>query len=122
MSTTSKERSLPDPDYGIWILLDMVHRAVREQELREHGVLLMQSTVLNSLVASGELMTPAELARKLRRRPHSVSTILSRMGEAGLVRKVEDPQRRSWIRVAVTASGKKAHVLSTRRESIRPAQ
>ena len=71
-----------DKYYGLWLLLiltkDVIHRA-RQEELRQYGVTASEAGVLFYAQALGNRATPAEISRCLFKRPHGVSTLVSRM-------------------------------------------
>ncbi|MEW6142435.1 MAG: helix-turn-helix domain-containing protein [Chloroflexota bacterium] len=92
----------------LWVMFDTTYYALlkaRDQELKDEGILLMQSGILALVVMLGDNAFPAEMARRLVREPHSVSQILTRMERKGLVRRVPDPRRRNGIRIEATRKG-----------------
>ena len=116
-----KNVSNVDQDYKLWVLLDQANTTIlnaREDELRQYHVSAMQAAVLFIIKAIGKEVTPAEIARWLLRKPHTVSGLLTRMEKAGLVKKTKDFAKKNMIRVTLTAKGEKAHNQSLKRESI----
>ncbi len=110
-----------DNSYNLWLLLHQVTDIIfyaREQELKEHDLPGMQAEVLFAIKAIGDKATPAEIARWLFRRPHSVSGILDRMDKAGLVRKSKDLDRKNLVRISLTEKGEKAFTQALKRASI----
>ncbi|MBN2100213.1 MAG: MarR family transcriptional regulator [Dehalococcoidia bacterium] len=87
-----------------WITL---HRA-REIELGKVGLTVPQAAILDLLKTSTEPLTPMKLARRLNRKPHTVSALVSRMETEGLVRTTRDMGRRNWVRVSLTKKGEQA--------------
>jgi len=113
-----------DRDYNLWVLfrntVDIVLRA-RYKELSELGVLGRQAAlilVVQIIEREGYKATPAEIARWLLRKPHTISNTLGRMEKDGLVQKVKDLDRKNLIRVVVTKKGKEYYEKSARRQSI----
>jgi DNA-binding MarR family transcriptional regulator len=110
-----------DRNYNLWLLLHQVADIIfyaREQELKEYKLPGMQAEVLFAIKAIGDKATPADIARWLFRRPHSVSGILDRMSKAGLVQKSKDLHRKNLIRVSLTEEGEKAFAQALKRASI----
>ena len=101
-----------DRDYELWVLLhqtcDAIIRA-RENELRQIGISRMQAAVLLIVKAVTVPATPAEISRWLFRQPHTVSGLLNRMEKQGLVRKVNDLERKNMIRIVITEKGEQVY-------------
>jgi DNA-binding MarR family transcriptional regulator len=111
-----------DQDYRLWVLLNQVRDAVlraRQKELNQYNISASQAAVLLVIEAIGPKATPAEISRRVFRKPHSVSGILSRMEKKGLVRRLKDLDRKNLIRVVLTEKGREAYYQSTKQESIR---
>ena len=115
-------KSSNDQDYRLWVLLNQVRDAVlkaRQKELNQYNISASQAAVLLVIEAIGPKATPAEISRRVFRKPHSVSGILSRMEKKGLVRRLKDLDRKNLTRVVFTEKGREAYYQSTKRESIR---
>ena len=115
-------KSSTDQDYRLWVLLNQVRDAVlkaRQKELDQYNISASQAAVLLVIEAIGPKATPAEISRRVFRKPHSVSGILSRMEKKGLVRRLKDLDRKNLTRVVFTEKGREAYYQSTKRESIR---
>jgi DNA-binding MarR family transcriptional regulator len=110
-----------DKDYNLWILLtrarNLVFRA-RELELQRYGLTPEQAIILHIIYHSKDKLTPAEVARLIFRRPHTVSAMLDRMEEKNLIIKTTDPNRKNMIRIEITARGNEAYRLTTKRGPI----
>jgi MarR family transcriptional regulator, organic hydroperoxide resistance regulator len=110
-----------DLDYDLWILLtrarNLVFRA-RELELQRYGLTPEQALILNVVHNSLEKLTPAEMARLIFRKPHTVSAMLDRMEEKGLIKKTMDPNRKNMVRIVLTEKGHKAYEITTKRGPI----
>jgi DNA-binding MarR family transcriptional regulator len=97
-----------DPDFNLWILLAQTRAllfSAGEQELAQHGISLMQGWTIFTVKAIGQKATPAEIARWLGREPHTVSSLLSRMMEMGLVKKEKDLSKRNLVHISLTPKG-----------------
>ena len=84
-----------------------LHRA-RVVELHKVGLTIPQVEVLYLLKSSQEPMTPMKLARRMGRRPHTMSALLSRMEAERLVKLTRDMERKNWVRVSLTKKGEQA--------------
>jgi MarR family transcriptional regulator, organic hydroperoxide resistance regulator len=113
--------SQEDKDYNLWILLtrarNLVFRA-RELELQRYGLTPEQAIILHIIHNSKEKLTPAEVARLIFRRPHTVSAMLDRMEEKEFIVKTTDPNRKNMIRIEITEKGNEAYRLTTKRGPI----
>jgi len=110
-----------DEDYGLWLLLILVRDAIRrarQEELRQFGITVSQAGVLFHVLTLGDRATPAEIARCLFKKPHGISTLVSRMEKEGLVRKVKDLDRKNLIRVEMTDKGQQAQRHAVKRSVI----
>jgi len=109
-------------DYNLWILLrqagDSILKA-REKELSQHGISARKAAVLLVVDTLDNKATPGELSRWLLREPHSISAILTRMEQEGLVNKTKDLGKKRRVRVTLTEKGQQVLSLSIKRESIR---
>jgi DNA-binding MarR family transcriptional regulator len=111
-----------DKEYDLWVVTDhywIAMFAARERELRKYGISAMQAEVLYIVDRIGKEATPAEIARWLLRRAHSVSGLLQRMEKDGLIVKTKDLSRKNMVRVTITDKGQKALKQSLKRESIK---
>ena len=110
-----------DKYYGLWLLLilvkDVIHRARRE-ELRQVDITANEAGVLFYTQALGNRATPAEISRCLFKRPHAISTLISKMEKKGLVNKVNDLDRKNLVRVELTAKGQRAYNHASKRAVI----
>lgn len=115
-----KNSSYEDMDY-LWVMLHQSRDAifkVREKELKKYNISTTKAAVLFNIQAIGYNATPSGVARCLLRESHSVSTILSRMEKQGLVKKVNDLDRKNMVRVYLTDKGKEVYHKAAKRESI----
>ena len=101
-----------DEYYSLWLRLllvrDAIHRA-RQEELRQAGITVSEAGVLFYIHALGDRATPAEISRCLFKKPHGISTLISRMEKEGLVKKANDLERKNLLRVEMTEKGQQAY-------------
>ena len=90
---------------------------VRGKELSQHGISAMHAAVLDAIREIGREATPAEIARRLVREPHTISNLVTRMEKQGLVRKVNDLGRKNLVRVVMTQKGRNAYAKISKRDS-----
>ena len=110
-----------DQDYRLWMLLQQTSDIlfeIREIELREDGLTAMHAAALMVIKTIGEKATPAEIARLMVRKPHSVSGLLSRMEKAKLINRTKDLHRKNLVRVSITEKGEEAYKLATKRKIV----
>jgi MarR family multiple antibiotic resistance transcriptional regulator len=110
-----------DDDYELWRLLNITREVInsaRDKELDEHGITSRQVAVLYAIHIIGENATPAEISRFLRREPNTISVILNRMADKGLIKQSKDLPKRNMIRINITPKGKEAFQLACNRRSI----
>jgi DNA-binding MarR family transcriptional regulator len=110
-----------DDDYELWRLLNITREAInaaRKRELAEHGITPRQVAVMHAILEIGNNATPAEISRSLGREPNTISVILNRMAEKGLIKLSKDLPKKNMIRINLTTKGKDAFQLATNRRSI----
>jgi DNA-binding MarR family transcriptional regulator len=91
----------------------------RKAELKKYGVAGVYVAAMNVIVKLKKRATPANIARALFLEPHSVSELLSKMEEVGLIRRVKDLERKNYVRAELTEEGQKKYGDSHNIESIR---
>ena len=110
-----------DEYYNLWLRLilvrDAIHRA-RQGELRQASITVSEAGVLFYVQALGDRAIPAEISRCLFKKPHGISTLISRMEKEGLVAKVNDLERKNLLRVEMTAKGRQAYNHASKRTVI----
>jgi MarR family multiple antibiotic resistance transcriptional regulator len=110
-----------DSDHDLYLLFTraryLMYRA-REKELQRYNISPEQTQVLFITYVLKKRATPAEISRFLLRQPNTVSAIVDRMEEKGLVEKVRDLNRKNMVRVGITEKGKKLYSLTTGRGPI----
>ncbi|MFC1531819.1 MarR family winged helix-turn-helix transcriptional regulator [Thermodesulfobacteriota bacterium] len=108
-------------DLRLDILIELTRdtiRKARKMELDKYGVHPRRYALLLALQDIGDTATPTELSRRLIRKRHSVSELLSKMEKDGLIKKVKDLARKNMIRIILTKKGRKLSNLASRQESI----
>ena len=116
-----KTRSSCSKEFAAWVLLRQACDAIciaRDAELRNYGISTIEAGCLLIIKEKENMVTPAEIARYLFRRPHSVSGLINRMERKGLVTKNKDLPKKNQIRMSITEKGEKAYSQSTKRKSI----
>ncbi len=111
-----------DKDHELYVLLQRTSKLafkVRGKELNSNGISAMHAAVLDAVREIGHKATPAEIARRLVREPHTVSNLVNRMERQGLVRKVKDLDRKNLVRVEMTPKGENAYARLAQRISMR---
>ena len=112
-------KQVPEKEcHNLWALLaqttDLI-RTIRQKELDQYDISPMHIAVLFVIQAIGSKATPSEIAQWIFRQPHSVSELISRMEERGLVKKVKDLKRKNQVRVTITEKGREAYQLAKRK-------
>jgi len=105
----------------LWMMLHQARDAIfklREKELNKFGISTPNAEILFTIEAIGYRATPTEISRHLLREFHSVSSILSRMEKQGLVKKVNDLDRKNLVRVCLTYKGRQVYREAVKRETI----
>ena len=118
-----KNNSTKERDHDMIVLLhhvrDMTYKA-REKELNKYGITPTQSAILDTIKlfeVNKVEVTIDKLARHLFRAHHTISTILTRMENDGLIRKVSGGGKRRRIDIVLTEKGEEAYLHSLKRES-----
>jgi len=112
-------------DYEIWALLDRTQRLIhqeRSKKLRRFGISPIEASVLSIIrdIAPDEVI-PAEISRRVFRRPHTVLELLERMEKKGLVKRDHNLDDKRLLGVTMTEKGQHAYRMSTQGESIQRA-
>ncbi len=94
-------------DYELWTALDAAGFAVsrlRELELAQFGITLEQSLILSIIQHCGGSATTKEIEYLTLRQHHSISTLIARMQNVGLVYKEKGPGDKRY-RIYMTEEG-----------------
>ena len=108
--------------FYVWTLVrDVAHllEKARDRELRPHGITVMQATVLHMIRMLGEEATPVALARVMFREAPTISSVLGRLEEQGLILKKRQGRRGGAIWLTLTPEGEAALADTLKRDSIR---
>jgi DNA-binding MarR family transcriptional regulator len=106
-------------NHELWTLLDSAHFAisrVRLLEIAQYGLTREQAQILYIINTKGGSATVNQISEFSMRQLHSISSLISRMVEAGLVKKVKS-SREKVFRVVMTRKGEEKYNKLTR-ESI----
>jgi DNA-binding MarR family transcriptional regulator len=97
-----------DEYYSLWLLLSQTRSAIFKVRHKKVGQYLHpnQAAALVSVWALDGQATPAILARRLFLEPHSVSELIKRMENKGLVKKTRDSKRGNVVRISITDTGR----------------
>jgi|OpeIllAssembly_1097287.scaffolds.fasta_scaffold20686_1 DNA-binding MarR family transcriptional regulator len=104
---------------NIWVLLGWTRdtlRRVRQKELSPYGISPDQAAVLQLVHNFGGTATTTEVSPYLLRERHSVHELLARMERAGLLKKVNNPDRKHGVKVVLTDRGRQAYRHVKKRE------
>ena len=116
-----KDSYILGQDYELWALLYQTRDAIflaREKELSAYDITTMKASVLFVANSIGDDATPAEIARWLMRKAHSVSGLLQRMEKDGLIEKTKDLKRKNMVRVTITDKGHEALQFARKKDFI----
>ena len=106
-----KKSKLPDQDRNLWLLVAKTRHAMlqaRRQDLARYGIPPRQALVLRIIHDLGDRATLVEVSQNAYREIHSISSLVTRMEEKGLVRKIRDIPGTTAIRFEITEYGFKA--------------
>lgn len=94
--------------YYLWVLFSQTRDAIAkawERELQTLDISERHAQMLFIIKLIGRNATPAKVARWVFREPHTISEILNRMEKQGLIRKVNDLDRKNQVRIEITEKG-----------------
>ena len=105
-----KDEPFPnDKEYNLWLLLSQTRSAIYRARQEKAGQYLHpnQALALCTIWGYNGQATPAIISRSLFLERHSVSELISRMEEKGLVKKTRDEKKKNVVRVSITEKGRK---------------
>ena len=108
-------------EYKLWRLIVQTEHAMyktRMKELYRHKISAQHAAITYRIQILGEKATPIELARWLLQEPQSVSEIINKMKNEGLVLKERNENRKNQINVILTDKGQEVLRKASRRGSI----
>jgi DNA-binding MarR family transcriptional regulator len=110
-----------DNDYELYQLFSraryLTFRA-REKELQRYRLTPEQVQVIVTIKNLNNKATPTEISKVTLRQSHTVSSLIERMEQKGLVQKFKDMSRKNQVRVALTEEGEKAYEVTIKRGPI----
>lgn len=110
-----------DKEFKLWWLFNRTRDAmfkVRTRELRKAGISVRKAGALLIIKVLGDRAILSEIARWMFKEPHSVSGLVNRMEEEGLVKRVKDLEKKNLVRVEMTEKGQQAYEYSVERETL----
>lgn len=111
-----------NPHLETWRLLHntvLEANKARQKELRHYDISTSQAAVLDCIKYHNNDATLTQVARWLLRESQSVSTLVSRMENRGIIRKLIDPNRKNVIRISMTNQGEELYKKIVKRESVK---
>jgi DNA-binding MarR family transcriptional regulator len=106
-----------DTDFQLWRLLDhtaFVVGRLRRKELADYGLTPEQACILDILCQNDGTITMEEVAGVTMRRHNSISTLVNRMANQGLVEKLTSVSDARMYNVLITEKGLKLYRTITR--------
>jgi DNA-binding MarR family transcriptional regulator len=98
----------PEDAFDLWVLLAHAQYAIsrsRDIELAPWGISPEQASILHTLLHSGGETTITEIAKFTMHRHHSVSNLIKKMSERGLVQKIKRPKSKEF-KIVLTENGR----------------
>ncbi len=115
-------------NYNLWALLhqvsDIIFNSIEKElgeESSQYGFSATQAEVLFAIKAIGtrtERAMPAQIARMIFRRAHSVAGILDRMEKTGLIKRSRGSGQKNWVKIILTKEGEQAYSKALRKKSV----
>jgi DNA-binding MarR family transcriptional regulator len=96
----------------LWELLRLSFNSIlkaRQKELARYDVTLPESAVLRVVLRLRKRATPTEIAKQLFLEVNSVSEQLKRMEADGLIKRMNDLDKKNLVRIQVTEKGYKLY-------------
>ena len=109
---------IPGLDYEVEGIVDRINslrnrfRHALEETLSQHELTWGEWKVLGSLIL-GECDSPGELSSGLEVSTGAMTNRLDRLEEAGLIRRVRDPEDRRGVKIELTDAGRRVWTEST---------
>jgi DNA-binding MarR family transcriptional regulator len=86
-----------------------------ERELQRYGLTPEQVGILFVVKASDGSLAPADIARLFLLQRHTISSMVERMVEKGLIKKNHDLKNKNRLKLSITVKGEESFNLSTKR-------
>jgi DNA-binding MarR family transcriptional regulator len=107
-----------DEDHDLFMFFSraryLAYRA-RERELQRYGLTPEQVGILFVVKASDGKLAPADIARAFLLQRHTISSMVERMEEKGLIKKSPDLKSKNRLILSITEKGRECFELSTKR-------
>jgi DNA-binding MarR family transcriptional regulator len=97
---------------ALWELLRLSFNSMvkaRQKELDRYDVTLPESAVLRVVLRLRKRATPTEIAKQLFLEVHSISEQLKRMEADGLIKRMNDLDKKNLVRIQITEKGYKLY-------------
>lgn len=101
--------NLLDEDYQICQLVSYAHRLLttaRQRKLKKYKLTSSTVAILTLLTDMDHAPRPIEIAKKGKRTPQTVTSILTRMEKQGLLVRIRDENKRNSFKVFLTPRGR----------------
>ena len=110
-----------DESYALWLLLFQTRSALSKARQKKVGkyIHFNMAAALVTIWAFEGKTTPAVLSRRLFIEPHSVSELVIRMANKGLITKKKDTKRENIIRISITEKGRKFCIQAVQADFVR---
>jgi len=116
-----KEIQTPEELYNLWALLamtrDAIYRATKE-ELSQYGLTPIRAAALLLIHSLGNQATPPRIGKYLFRKRNSISELLVRMEQAGLVKRISIVPKKKFKRYELTEKGRGLYLKTTQLNTI----
>lgn len=104
-----------------WLLLAQAYgtmRKVRRKELAQYNISAGRAALLDAIQYLGGKAGLTAISQWMLRERHSVREILCRMEKDGLVKRINDPNRKNGVIVTLTRKGIETHQTSAKRDTL----
>ena len=116
-----KKIETPEDLHNLWALLamtrDAIYRATKE-ELSQYGLTPVRSATLLLINSLGSRATPPRIGRYHFRKRNSISELLVRMEQAGLVKRLPLIPKKKLKRYELTEKGHELYLKTTKLQTI----
>ena len=113
---------LPDDDFELIRLLsttrDLIYKT-RQKELTRYRTNVIRSSLLRTVYSLGSYATPKEIGRLNTRERHTTRELLVKLEREGLIRRINDLEKKNMIRVVLTKKGEDKYRQTRKAESLK---
>lgn len=99
-------------NFALWELLRLSFSSImkaRQKELDQYDITLTESAVLRVVLRLRKRATPTQISKQLFLEVQSISEQLKRMEADGLIKRINDLDRKNLVRIQVTEKGYKSY-------------